>query len=240
MRKIYSLLAAVALLFSVKAVQAQSSGGSFTTAHDTVAFATGGAYNADNNINNTTASNITVEWRVISSDFPADWLGMSFGVCDNSLCYNGPSVWPGATTYSSVYGTGIGAFHLTIDLSTATSTGTHIMKIKLNNKYATNDTAIQTYIVTKLPASVSVVKAEGDVAIYPNPAVNELNVVYGAGADVKTIAVYNIIGKLMTVYKTSNNASANLNIESLSSGIYFVRLMNSRGDVVTTKKFTKQ
>jgi hypothetical protein len=76
--------------------------------------------------------------------------------------------------------------------------------------------------------------------LYPNPAHNEVNLVYNTTADIKNIAVYNIIGKVIAVYKVTENNSANLNLENLPSGIYFARLINSQGNVVVTRKFTKQ
>ena len=101
---------------------------------------------------------------------------------------------------------------------------------------STSDTAIA---VNKSRAVVVAAK-QGDVVLFPNPAVDELNVLYDPNADVKSIAIYNLIGKQMMVNKTSGTGSANLNIESLPGGIYYVWLMNSLGDVVATKKFTKQ
>ncbi|MFI5195872.1 MAG: T9SS type A sorting domain-containing protein [Chitinophagales bacterium] len=94
--------------------------------------------------------------------------------------------------------------------------------------------------VIKAPAAVTNINnTENEIILYPNPARDELNVVYSPNADVKTIAVYNIIGKVIAVYKVTS-AGANLNLENIPSGIYFVRLTNSHGDVVVTRKFTKQ
>lgn len=87
---------------------------------------------------------------------------------------------------------------------------------------------------------VASVKQAPEIVLYPNPAINELNVLYDAKADVKNIAVYNLIGRLMTVYKTAENGSANLNLEGIPPGIYYVWLINSEGNIVATKKFTKQ
>ena len=98
-----------------------------------------------------------------------------------------------------------------------------------------------TFIVRKNCAATNVnnTKPAEDFVLYPNPAYNELNVVYDASLDVKNIAVYNIIGKVMSVYKVSGT-SANLNIENIPSGIYFLRLYNSTGSVILTRKFTRQ
>ncbi len=149
----------------------------------------------------------------------------------------------GATFTSGAYAanTTTGAFHLQLDLTSATSYGTYTMKVSLSDPTTFTSKTV-TFIVTKpAPNAVpAIANTENNVKIYPNPATNELNAVYDAGADIKTIAVYNIIGKIMNVYKVTDNTSANLNIDNIPSGIYFVRLVNSHGEVVVTKKFTKQ
>lgn len=79
-----------------------------------------------------------------------------------------------------------------------------------------------------------------ELSVYPNPATTELNVVYGPGTSVRNIAIYNLIGKVMNVYKAGDAGSANLNLDGIPEGIYYVWLMNPKGDVIATKKFTKQ
>jgi Secretion system C-terminal sorting domain len=216
---------------------------SFTVAHDTV-WATVNSYAAVNdNITNHTAGNLTLSWHVIASDFTPSWLAPAvFGACDNHNCYSGVSVWTGSSgsTFSSTYYANAihdstDAFDLTINYS---SVGSHYMTILVTDGTITKT---MTFMINQIiPTSVSAVaSAENSVVLYPNPANNEINVVYDANADVKNIAVYNIIGKLMTVYKVSGN-SANLNLENTPGGIYFARLVNSEGQVVATRKFTKQ
>jgi hypothetical protein len=132
---------------------------------------------------------------------------------------------------------------LQIDLSWGagvTSNGTYWIKARLNNKFAATDTAIATFMITRSTVGIAPVKVSSDVTIYPNPATNALNVVYDNVADVKNIAIYSIIGKQMNMYRVTDNNSASLNLENIPSGIYFIRLLNSHGDVVATRKFTRQ
>jgi hypothetical protein len=201
-------------------------------------------------ITNISANNVTVHWRVIATSFPSDWLtGSNFGICDNNLCRSNQGdtlLWKiagsttGSTFTSSPYAPGTtGTFDLTMDLSSATTGGTHWVTVEIKDQAAFY-TKNATFIINKVPASVTNVNStDNDVVMYPNPARDELNVLYNVNADVKTIAVYNIIGKVMAVYKVSGS-SANLNLENVPSGIYFVRLTNSHGDAVVTRKFTKQ
>jgi hypothetical protein len=58
---------------------------------------------------------------------------------------------------------------------------------------------------------------------------------------VKTIAVYNLIGKLMgPIYKPSSSSSAKIDLDDMPTGIYFLRLMDGQGRVVATRRFTRQ
>jgi hypothetical protein len=206
----------------------------FTVFSDTVRENVHGSSSLANDITNITANNLT----------PAT----SFGICDNFNCNSGTSVWNEgtssgntftATYYANSTHDSTDAFHLAMSLTNAASLGSHWLTVTLTDN-ATLYSKDITFVLNKLPVSVpSVNSMDNEVLMYPNPASNELNVVYNANADIKKVAVYNIIGKLMTIYKVTG-ASANLNIESIPSGIYFVRLLNSHGETVVTKKFSKQ
>ncbi len=237
MKKVLTLIAFVGVLFAGSSANAQS----FTVAHDTMIFSANGYYSADNHITNTSAIPDTIQWKVATTNWPADWMA-TIGVCDNVTCYDGTAVWPTAIK-EAIYPVGVGDFHMTLDMSIATTPGTYVMRIRFNNKHHANDTAWQTYILTRTapPAAVNKVKAiSTDVKLYPNPASSTLNVVYDAGADIKNVAIYSIIGRQMNMFRATDDNSASLNIENLPSGVYFVRLLNSNGDVFATRKFTKQ
>lgn len=222
----------------------------FSVAQDTVRMTVGGPASVNDNITNLTGSNLSLRWSVIASDFPTDWRApLAFGICDNALCRQNSSgaIWNGSSgsTYSSTYyfnaaHDSVGAFDLSLDFSTVTSAGvSHYVTVSITD-VGSGYTHNETFVIYRPPLAVGNVNTvAADVVLYPNPARDEVNVVFDANADVKNIAVYNIIGKVMNVYKV-NGDSANLNIENIPSGIYFVRLMNSHGEVVVTKKFTKQ
>jgi len=228
---------------------------SFSLVADTVYFTVGNTTAVPSDlITNNTSSPLTLKWTVVETNFPNDWLDSNaFGVCDNNICYQNGNDHSGNTMQLWNYTTGAhdvftsrpyapdtpGAFNLSLNFAGATSTGTHWVRIQIEQAgLGTVDTA--TFIINKAPLAVqNVTDPASEIVLYPNPAHNELNVVYGAASDVKTIAIYNIIGKVMAVYKVGDN-SANLNLENMPSGLYFVRLVSSHGDVVVTRKFAKQ
>jgi hypothetical protein len=79
------------------------------------------------------------------------------------------------------------------------------------------------------------------VVLYPNPARESINVLYDEKAGVKTIAIYNLIGKLMgPIYRPTNNGSAKIDLDEMPNGVYFLRLMDAGGHVLATRRFTRQ
>jgi hypothetical protein len=243
MKKLFTIISIGCALVAGKTAQAQS----FTVQHDTVWITpTGsGITEAHSDITNITGSDITMEWKVIATDFPDDWVDNS-GICDNASCYSGSLLWVNATSsgtaHEAIYTPStLGTFKLQINLDGSTTTGTRYMRARVANKFpSVNDTAYVVFMVTKNPTSVGTVKAASEVSLYPNPASTSVNVVYEAAADIKNIAVYSIIGRQMAMYRANGNNSASMNVENMPAGIYFVRLLNSKGDIVATRKFTKQ
>jgi hypothetical protein len=226
-----------------------SYGQSFTTTTDTVRAFVGGAAVLHNDITNHTSGTLNLSWHVKITDFPNDWATPgALGLCDGNLCRGNTGdtlLWNVAmhvtgTTFTCGYSSGTtGTFDYTPDLSAATSPGTHYITVTVSDPASLYSKDI-TWVINKVPVAVPTVSnAVNDVSLYPNPAHDEVNIVYDESADIKNIAVYNIIGKVMSVYKVTST-SANLSLENIPSGVYFVRLINSKGGVVMTKKFTKQ
>ncbi len=249
MKKILFLLFSAASLFSGFMLKAQT----FTIPSDptdtVITPALGGPYTVYSNIKNITGNNLTIKWKVVACNLPADWLN-SLQICDRDNCRPSPLLWNIATSsgpsYTPVYHSNAAhdsteLFSVGIDLTTVTSTGTrYYITINMVDQGSGNYTRNLTIIFNRQNVGVNnVATSASDLLMYPNPAKEELNVVYEGVPDIKNIAVYNIIGKVMAVYHV-NESSANLNLESMPSGIYFVRLLNSQGNVVVTKKFTKQ
>ena len=228
-------------------IQAQTFGVQYDTVYANVSAS--GTTSVYDFIINYTHSSLVLKWRVVACTFPSDWLtSTAFGICDNTGCYSNASpnwLWDAGTSSGHTFTTAgytdttsHGTFDLQMNL-TGASNGTAAVTVNISDPVSLTSRTV-TFIISRGPVSVSNFnKPLEDVELYPNPAANDVNVVYDAGADIRNIAVYNIIGKVMAVYKVSGN-SANLNLEAMPSGVYFVRLMNSNGQVVSTRKFTKQ
>lgn len=234
MKKVFTFLSLLAAMSA-----GNSYAQSFTIDRDTTYVNGNTTVNVPNNITIPAGSAVGMQWAVISHTLPTDLMN-TVGVCDNSSCFGSTDIWPTNFRTSTYPAGATGDFHVTMDLSAIPFGGPYVLRIKLRNSAISTDTAIQTYIINRTATSVTNVKSVGDVSLYPNPATSSINVLFDAASDIKSIAVYNIIGKQVSLFRPTDNAGASLNIENIPSGIYFVRLMNSHGDVVTTRKFTKQ
>jgi hypothetical protein len=132
-----------------------------------------------------------------------------------------------------------GIFYATFDGDAAApGTSAHIRVLVEDNMNGYSKTL--TYVAYKFATGVvNVTKSDDEVVIYPNPAKANVNVIFDASMGVKNIAIYNLIGKAVSVYKVNGN-SAKLDLTEIPSGIYFVRLINSQGKIVATRKITHQ
>jgi hypothetical protein len=239
MKKLFTILCTVMAVAGFKSAEAQS----FSMERDTVYYTTSGA--STQFINNTVVPGslpVTLKWNIVSTNFPSDWLSASV-ICDNNSCYPTASAWAsGSVKTSNSYNTS-GAnrgFDMQLNAANITTPGTYYMKVKLVNT-TTLDSSYATFVVSSNAATSvgNINRGNEEISVYPNPATSEINFVYDGASDIRTAAIYSIIGKTMAVYRVSGN-SANMNIENMPAGIYFIRLANAQGQLVATRKFTKQ
>jgi uncharacterized repeat protein (TIGR01451 family) len=73
----------------------------------------------------------------------------------------------------------------------------------------------------------------------PNPASNQVNLVFDTVESSIEVAVYDMLGKLVLTHKTEHVSSVPVNISSLDNGIYFVKIKDSNGQL-GLKKLIKE
>ena len=236
---IYTLLLAAGLFVAVSTAQAQS----FETEADTVRATIYKNLDLHNNITNKTMANIKIDWKVVSHNFPASWSGSSqLGICDNSLCRgnDGNQLLKGDLFTSDDYVPNVkGDFHFQMigyDASTVVP-GTYYVTVSLKENGGTFEDSI-TFEFSKWTTSVNSINQSSDgVLVYPNPARNVINVQFGKHKNINSVSIYNLVGRQMANYSVSGN-DAKLNIEKIPTGVYFIRLSDKNGNIVTTRRFT--
>lgn len=200
---------------------------------------TGSTVQVHNYIINNSSAPATYEWKFVDNDFPTGW---EFnGLCDNNLCYT--SINSTTNTTFPVGPNDTMHYYTTFDddgTGTIVNGSSAWVRAALHESGDMLNTKILTFIATKgTTSAITVTKSEDNIVVFPNPAKSSVNVIYNADMGVKNIGIYNLIGKMVSVYKVGNT-SAKLDVENLPSGIYFIRLFNAQGKVVGTRKFTCQ
>jgi hypothetical protein len=243
MKKILLSLLSFSALLSSYMVTAQT----FTTQADTVYINLtdqGGTFYNDITAG---AQDIDIQWQITSYSMPQAFADV-FGICDASLCRNNSvgtyDLFTGGpySTIGAPYTAGHAKdFHVVFSANTA-APGNGYVTVHLLDKTSSNPSNKDiTFIVNKYPTGISTAaRPDANITLYPNPAKNELNVLFNPDADVKIISVYNLIGRAVSVYRLTSNNSAKLNLENIPTGVYFLRMMDSKGQVIATRKFTHQ
>ncbi|NND63131.1 MAG: T9SS type A sorting domain-containing protein [Flavobacteriaceae bacterium] len=72
------------------------------------------------------------------------------------------------------------------------------------------------------------------VSVYPNPAVDVVNIDMGQVSNKFEIEIYNTMGQKMSANLVQNKSRTSIDVSSLSTGIYYVRISEGKQD--TTKK----
>lgn len=240
MKKIKLIAAICAVMIGSFSVKAQT----FNLDKDTSkAFLAAGSGSTDVKIkiSNAHSAPIKLTWSV--SSFHLDPMWVFNGLCDNVLCYDNSTT--GLTNGMATFTTDNIAvssyfdFKMTLNGDAAADFTKSYATVELNEG-TTKKSA--TFVAFKTSAGIAnKIIQDNDIAIYPNPAQNHIDLVFNPSSDVKSIAVYNLIGKVVSVYKVTNKNSARCEFNTdMPSGIYVVRVADSKGNVIATRKITRQ
>jgi hypothetical protein len=90
------------------------------------------------------------------------------------------------------------------------------------------------FTTTNNPTGVNTLSSNIRVTLYPNPANNVLHI--SSDNAFEKIQITNVIGNMI---KEENLSSTGINIAELQAGVYFAKLIDSKG-AITTKKFIKE
>ena len=88
-------------------------------------------------------------------------------------------------------------------------------------------------IKIKNPASISQILNANTISIYPNPSSNSRDVFIKSDNSIKSVRVYDCLGKLQLDYQGEN--IENMNISNLSNGIYFFELLDEQNNTYFQK-----
>lgn len=177
------------------------------------------------------ANDTLFNYEVIDVVMPSTW---TLSNCDPFKCLEGSGVIGFKSNFviKNILGNNSGYFK--VDFSPNGAPGNGSTKIVV--KSAKNAFADTIFVEAKVwGVSVKEVKQNKDFSFYPNPAKDELVVKYFS-KETFQVEIYNILGNKVKTFSL-NGGQANVNIEELSNGIYFMRFKDD--EKVISKTFTK-
>ncbi len=208
-----------------------------------VLYTTPGDITVTDQVTNNNTYGTKVRWVVTAYYADPNWAFGGF--CDNHSCYGaGTNPLSPALSGTSdlIAGKTSGDAHAFFngDLA-AKNTKAYITVSFTDTAFGGSNITATYYAYKDATGIITVTKTDDNISIYPNPAQGYIDVRYSSNDDVKNIAIYNLIGKLVSVYKVSSNTSAHCEFnDDMPSGIYLARITDSRGNVIATRKFTRQ
>jgi len=194
-------------------------------------------YNYVHNISGDTLA--SYKWKIIQKDFPFGWSLCQF--CDNNLCRTGNELTsPYADiTAGELLPDSLGLVEPAILVPADGDNGVGILRVKI---WTDNTTDTATFIINKTPTGISKIAAnDARVNIYPNPANNTVLIYAEKSLNPANISIVSITGQ--TVYNAAFNANkeaTGISINALSKGTYMVRLTDTKGQLITSRKFIKE
>jgi hypothetical protein len=193
-----------------------------------------------NHVTNITGNPITISWKVVSVAIPSDWKVV--GMCDNNTCYSDPLIVNGTNTpppTSPIAAGGNSLFDLRIYAPKSGVSGTGTVKVRTNTLSQT-DTLV--FIVNKTATSISTIQLDDKrVSLYPNPATNTLQVYTDKTLNPESISIVNITGvQNITTSVEKGKEVTNIDINTLASGMYMVKVTDTKGRMITARKFVKK
>lgn len=76
---------------------------------------------------------------------------------------------------------------------------------------------------------------ESNISVYPNPAQDNFVVQVSGGQQIQQLFIYDELGKQIDQIVVNGESTINVNVSSLTEGIYYLRLMDSDSNVMTKR-----
>lgn len=198
---------------------------------------------------NASTESQTFCWKLLSdsTEHPAGWI--LTGICDNVVCrlpYS-PFYYGVEQEAMPVAAGGNSLLEVRLYCPPPTGNGTGVIRVQVRTLDAADTNVVtqqdtMVFIVHKNAVGIDKITMDDSrVSVYPNPAINTLQIYADKNLSPAQISVTNIAGaQKMTVGVDKGKDVTTLDINALASGIYMIRVTDISGAVITTRKFAKQ
>lgn len=181
-------------------------------------------------INNSSTSNINLSYVVLINSLPSDTL-WNYQFCNWEQCFlTLPS---GKRDVSIPVTAGTQTATLTLDLKSNTHQGGGVLSLMLYQTEVPTNSVVVTWTAAACVNGVREIGKTTDFVIYPNPAVDLVNISITQGySSTAQLALYNYMGKRITEYSNVGGNNQELDLSNLPTGVYFVKYSTPQGTSV--------
>lgn len=196
-----------------------------------------------NRVKSNSATPVVLHWRITKFILGQNWTWD--GLCDNFNCYSSthPCITDGCPQESEPYTNAAWG-----DLKSSWSDMVHaadntfsLVRMQLKDKA---DTTVQanwrtlTFIGYKINNSVSgTIVSQDDIVVFPNPANGKINISTDENSPLAAVALYSPDGTLVRSTRI-NGTMTQLETTGITSGVYFLRLLDAEGRQIGMRKIT--
>ncbi|MBL0330958.1 MAG: T9SS type A sorting domain-containing protein [Bacteroidetes bacterium] len=114
----------------------------------------------------------------------------------------------------------------------------HIIGIDSLGNIIRNTPGFTLSVINPITASLNNIENENTIAIYPNPAADNITINFTSTSKNVSIKIYDARGRLVKSIANVKSGETNFNISELESGLYLINVND--GNTSTTKRFIKQ
>lgn len=171
-----------------------------------------------------------------------DWDVHSF--CDNNLCYYGTGLIVAGSNpvaynefdFGDIVEGGRSDFKMQILVPKATADGTSgVVKVRA---WTPNQDDTATFIATKSTTGINVLKLNDNrVSIFPNPSNGDFRIFVNKDLGANEVVVYNVLGAQVGRYAVKSEIT-DINNADLAAGNYLVKVLDTKGAAIATRKVT--
>ena len=189
-------------------------------------------------LHNNEPDSIIVRWHLASDTIPTGW---SILFCDNNQCYQLPT-----TPKTSLPIAPGDSIDLHAEFSPACIAGFGTMRIGTTIERSSDDSILETHIFTyqasisnACPTGINNLNTEADIHVYPNPANQQISIsglIYGHNLDIQ---IMDLQGRLINSQNILADNLVSINVSTLTTGMYLVKITDLQSNQATIKRFSK-
>jgi hypothetical protein len=188
------------------------------------------------------ASAIDVAWERLLEDVPEGW---TTAICDPNQCYApfaDEPLGPGSVLipFSMNPGETVLGDYFYVQFVPYGIPGNGTVRLRVYEVGNPNNSIVCSFAFDALSTGLSSPAVSPGISFHPNPVRSELRVQTPANQAVRTVEVYNVVGKLVNRYDLgAERTQFQLDLSALKEGMYFARLINASGNLLGSKRFSK-